>query len=134
MNSWEALLDELAERIAARVFERLRQGEPGMVAQGESPLGPRRHCNAVKRRVARHQPGAAIIGRRHLLSQEALREELAGTSSARALREEPADTPGNALRRKLGLPVQAEGSVRAELMAELAALPKTAPRKKGKRK
>ena len=102
MIALEGILDELAERLAARVAERLRTGEPNMVAQSGSPLGARRHCAAVKRRLARGEPGAAILGRRHLLTAEALGEELQ-LASVRAgpSRAEPAK------------------SVRSELLAEL---------------
>lgn len=40
--------------------------------QTTSPLGRRRHVAAVKRLVAAGDVGAAIVGRRHLLSSEAL--------------------------------------------------------------
>jgi len=80
----DQLLDELVERLAARVVERLRAGEPGMVEQGASPLGTRRHCTAVRRRLDHGEPGAAIVGRRHLLTAAALAEELGRTSALRA--------------------------------------------------
>lgn len=47
-----------------------------MIPQTGSELGARRHREAVKRRVASGEGGAAIVGRRFLLSPEALREEL----------------------------------------------------------
>ena len=100
---FEALFDELAERVAAKVSERLRAGSmPGAVAQAESPLGRRRHIAAVRRRVAAGQPGAAVVGRRHLLSTEALAEELSRSG-----------------RRPEASPSPASGSVRAELLNEL---------------
>ncbi len=68
-------LDGLADAIAERVVERLGAG--AHVDQSRSPLGSRRHHAAVRRRLARGLPGAAIVGRRHLLSSEALAEELA---------------------------------------------------------
>lgn len=54
------------------------------IAQDSSPLGRRRHCAAVRARVARGQAGAAIVGRRHLLSPEALREALGEVSEGRS--------------------------------------------------
>lgn len=104
MNTLDGILDELAERLATRVAERLRVGEPNMIAQTGSPLGARRHCYAVKRRLARGEPGAAVIGRRHLLTPDALAEELqrASVGEGRA-------------RKAVGQP----SSVRSELLAEL---------------
>jgi len=117
----DQLLDELAERLAARVAERLRGGDPGMVEQTGSPLGNRRHCSAVRRRVARAEPGAAIVGRRHLLSPEALSEELTRVSTRRAP-PEPAESAADKLRRDLNLPPARKKSVADELRRELAAL------------
>jgi hypothetical protein len=100
----DQLLDELAERLAERVAARLRQGEPGMVAQATSPLGPRRHCSAVRRRLARGEPGASIVGRQHLLSAAALQEELERTSAVRAEPKAPGgESVADQLRRELGL-------------------------------
>lgn len=70
------LLEAFAELVAENVVKRLRANEPDMVAQETSPLGRRRHCAAVQRRVAAGLPGAAIVGRKHLLTQAALGEEL----------------------------------------------------------
>lgn len=76
-----ALLDALADLIAARVVEKLHAGDrDGLVAQDESPLGARRHCAAVRRHVAKGEAGAAIVGRRHLLSRELIDRELAKLS------------------------------------------------------
>jgi len=56
-----------------------RSVESGWIDQEFSPLGSRRHIAAVRRRVARRKPGAeldaAIVGRRYLLSIDALAEE-----------------------------------------------------------
>jgi hypothetical protein len=98
-----AFLDALADRVAALVTERLLSGAPGMTDQASSPLGRRRHCAAVKRRLASGKPGAALAGRRHLLSAEALAEELSRVSGR----------PDSAS------PSPASGSVRAELEREL---------------
>jgi hypothetical protein len=87
----DALLDELAARVAAQVVERLRGPAPAdMVPQEASPLGRRRHCAAVRRRLAAGSGGAAVVGRRHLLSAEAIREELERASKrARATEASP---------------------------------------------
>lgn len=57
----------------------------GHVDQRRSPLGRRRHCAAVRRRVLAGDEGAAIVGRHFLLSHQALRDEL-------ALASQPANT------------------------------------------
>jgi hypothetical protein len=76
MIAADDLLDALADRIAARVEERLRSGPQGWIAQDVSQLGRRRHIAAVRRRVAAGVGGAALVGRRALLSPEALEAEL----------------------------------------------------------
>jgi hypothetical protein len=105
MSHLEAFLDEIADRLAARVVSRLREGEPGMVDQSASPLGGRRHCAAAKRRMARGEPGAAKVGRRYLLSPEALSEELGRVSRGSGALEGKGVTSSVAdeLRRELAL-------------------------------
>jgi hypothetical protein len=104
MSCLDGFVDELAQRVAAIVVARLREGEPGMIDQNASPLGTRRHCAATTRRMARGQPGAAKVGRRYLLSQEALGDELARMSrrsddAATAIDGDPVEK----LKRKLAL-------------------------------
>lgn len=72
------LIDALAERLAPKVAEILRreQRAPELVSQTDSPLGPRRHCAAVRRRMGAGEGGASKVGRRYLLTREALAEEL----------------------------------------------------------
>jgi hypothetical protein len=104
-------LDELASIIAERVWLRFQQGTPNMIDQSKSPLGRRRHCYAVRRRISEHQPGAAVVGRRHLLTQEALTEELSrlgfGDRRPTTGRASPTPSKGESvadkLRRELGL-------------------------------
>lgn len=72
----DELVDRVAHRVAAIVLAEVR-GAQSMVDQHGSDLGPRRHCAAVRRRIAKREPGATIQGRRHLLSLEAYEEELA---------------------------------------------------------
>jgi hypothetical protein len=77
------LVRALAPELARAVVLELRAGEaPGLVDQTRSPLGPRRHRSAVQRRLGRGEPGASLVGRRHLLTQEALAEELARATHA----------------------------------------------------
>ena len=72
----EQLLSRLANLVADLIVQKLQAANEGMIGQEQSLLGRRRHCAAVQRRVAAGLPGAAIVGRKHLLSPEALREEL----------------------------------------------------------
>jgi hypothetical protein len=74
-DALRVLIDELANRLAVAVAERLRAPEPGMTSQHERPLR-RKHNGVVRRRLARGEPGACIVGRLHYLSREALAEEL----------------------------------------------------------
>ena len=69
-----AISPEDLETLVSRAVRRALNdtSEAGMVSQTSSPLGSRRHCNAVKRRMAAGLPGAAKVGRRYLLSQDAL--------------------------------------------------------------
>lgn len=102
-------MNQLARGIAVEVVRLQREGEPSWLDQSRSPLGPVRHCRAVKRRVERGEPGASIVGRKHLLSPEALQDELEQQSKAkRSGATKPAD---------VGTP--APGSVKRQLAAEL---------------
>jgi hypothetical protein len=67
------LLDALADRI---VDKWLASTATRMVAQTGSPLGPRRHRAAVKRRIQNGEGGAAIVDKRFYLTHQALQEEL----------------------------------------------------------
>lgn len=51
-------------------------GKQRWIDQEESPLGPRLHNPAVRRRLAEGKGGARIRGRIHELTPEALQEEL----------------------------------------------------------
>lgn len=83
MSGLDEVLAELAQRIGEVVLRGLREGDPGWVDQTTSPLGPRRHCAAVQRRVRSGIAGASVVGRRYLLSTEALAEELSRLSAER---------------------------------------------------
>lgn len=71
-------------------------------AQESSPLGRRRHVRAVRARLARGAPGAALVGRRALLDAVALAEELAALGARKAV--VASNTAGD-LRAQLGLVV-----------------------------
>lgn len=73
LDAFEPYLDAIADRLAAR----LTAGRARMINQHDSELGPRRHRDAVKRRIANDEGGAGRAGRNYLLTKEAVREELA---------------------------------------------------------
>lgn len=73
-------LRTIARLVAREVVAELRDGTEQWVDQHTSPFTARRHCAAVRRRIASGAGGAAIVGRRHLLTREALEQELAGPS------------------------------------------------------
>lgn len=76
------ILEELWRRFARDLAKEVVQHQRGIgdewIAQQGSPLGNRRHCAIVRRRVARGDLGAVIDRKRFLLSREALREEMCG--------------------------------------------------------
>ena len=94
----------LADAVADRVIERLRGGvSPSWTDQRASQLGVRRHCSAVRRRIANAEGGAAIVGRQFLLDPEALAQELTRGSKKPAVVAVQSDTPAAQLERRLGL-------------------------------
>lgn len=74
--SLEAIVQSFADLLVPLVAARLASTTHRMVAQYGSPLGARRHRAAVKRRVERGEGGASVVGRRYLLSHEAMAAEL----------------------------------------------------------
>lgn len=100
-------LDALLDALADRIVERLTAGtRADMVDQHASPLGRRRHIAAARRRVTAGEGGAAIVGRRHMLTRTALDAELASTSKrrrARKLEPMPAVDDLAELRERLGI-------------------------------
>jgi hypothetical protein len=73
VNVYEFFLDELATRVAEKIATR----DNGRINQRHrESLGPRRHVEAVKRRIKERQGGAYHVGRDWELTREALREEL----------------------------------------------------------
>jgi hypothetical protein len=79
LQAIEPYIDAIADRIAAR----MQAGRERMINQHESELGPRRHRQAVKRRLANGEGGAGQAGRNYLLSRDAIAEELAGKGGRR---------------------------------------------------
>jgi hypothetical protein len=87
-------LVRLLQRTIASALQGAQQGHPGgsggpessWVDQHQSSLSVRQHCKAVRRRRAEGKGGAAIQGRRYLLTREALWEEM-GRSPKPGLRK-----------------------------------------------
>ncbi len=95
------LLQEFARMVAREIVALQREEPPEMIDQHASPLGPRRHCAAVKRRLAKGLPDASIVGRKHLLTPEALQQEL-GRGVPQKVRTAPAKSgPVNTLASEL---------------------------------
>lgn len=114
----------ILEQIAADlewIKERLKDGPPPKqpplwIAQRDengrdSPLGRRNHCAAVRRRKAEGLDGAERVGKRYLLSPEALQEELALRSAGTA-RASPRDEGGDVYTRMMQLAGSAKGNTR----------------------
>jgi hypothetical protein len=97
-----AILDGLVDLIAERVVQKLGGDGSDWVDQSASPLGPRRHRRAVNDRLASGRPGASRIGRKCLLSREALEEELATKGRKKGTPDEGESVEAR-LRRELGL-------------------------------
>jgi hypothetical protein len=102
----DGLLETLATLVAREVVRELRSGPSDLVSQASSPLGKRRHCAAVRARLARGDSSACVVGRTHYLTPQALRDELAGCKAPKRttvpLRQGPPDELA-ALRQELGL-------------------------------
>jgi len=109
------VLAPFAEQVATILADRLRAGtDPDWFDQHRSPEGNRRHCAIVRRRIAEGRPGAAIVGRRHLLSREALEEELALAHKTKKPKLDP-DADVRDLAGELGLRLVANGRGRGGL-------------------
>jgi len=87
-----AFFEALAEAVAERVVKKLTAETAAWTDQTRSPLGRKRHCLAVRRRVDQGEGGAAVVGRKHLLSKDALASELNALSTRkRPSRAKPVD-------------------------------------------
>jgi hypothetical protein len=80
-----ARAEALARKLEKVMRAELRGESPRWIEQAFSPLGPRRHIAAVRRRMSEAETqgkspvelGAAVMGRRYLLTPESMAEELA---------------------------------------------------------
>lgn len=73
----DEILGKFAGLLAKELAKELRAANDDWVSQVGSPLGPRKHCAAVRRRLERGEPGASNPdNRRFLLSREALLQEM----------------------------------------------------------
>lgn len=79
-------LEVFARLIAREVVKLLRADQWTMIDQAHSPLGRRTHIAAVRRLVAAGSASAAIVGRRFLLSPEAIEAELSTISKRTKVR------------------------------------------------
>lgn len=113
------------EKLAADIEEILRllkQGAPPKqtplwIAQTDedgrdSPLGRRNHCKIVRERIAEGKDDAMKVGKRHLLTPEALQEELARRSSAPLRRTSPPADGGDVYARAMSARVRKTGNTR----------------------
>lgn len=96
-----------AQELAKELAKELRSANDEWVSQVDSPLGNRRHCAAVRRRIERGAVDASIVGttsnRRFLLTREALNEELMGICKppVKATRVEVDPEPKTSVRERL---------------------------------
>jgi hypothetical protein len=68
---------ELAAEIARALAKELRgANDDGWVSQANSPLRPRRHCAAVRRRMGEGRTDCTRDGKLYLMTREALQEEM----------------------------------------------------------
>jgi hypothetical protein len=94
------------------VVEKLRAGDtPDFIDQHRSPFGNRKHCGVTRARIAAGKPGAIFVGRRALLSREALDEELAALQKGKRKTVSAADDAAD-LAAELGLRLVAGGGKR----------------------
>lgn len=96
--------DALSRKIERVVRAELRGVDPRWIEQAFSSLGPRKHIQAVRNRIAEAEKrgidptelGAAIYGRRYLLTPESMAEELGRAKPLAAKRRADNDTNDDA--------------------------------------
>lgn len=90
-----AALETLVRLIARAVVAELKTADShaDMVDQTRSPLSSKKHCAMVRARLARNAGGAAIAGRKHLITRAALQEELDALSARGARKHRSTKAP-----------------------------------------
>ena len=88
-------LEALVKMIARAVVAELRAADShaDMIDQTRSPLTAKKHCAIVRARIARGAGGAAIAGRKHLITRGALQEELDALTTRGARKHRATKTP-----------------------------------------
>jgi hypothetical protein len=81
VTSLDDILGRLGKAFAAEVARELAKelraaNDDGWVSQANSPLGPRRHCRAVRRRMGEGRLDCTRDGKLYLMTRDALREEM----------------------------------------------------------
>lgn len=86
---------------AQAAAQRPAQSAPQWIPQTRSPLGNRRHIAAVRRRLAAGEPGATQVGRKYLLTRDAMDQELGRVVASRRPSAAPVVDELAALRARL---------------------------------
>ena len=81
-----AAINDLSTAIAKVFVAAAAPAQSDWISQRGSPLGPVRHCAAVRRRIDADEGGAALVGRTCLLSPDALQAELSAQSHRRVIK------------------------------------------------
>lgn len=104
MTDLETFLDALADRIAARVADRLLAGDtPGVVDQHSSPLGRRKHIAAIRSGELRGRQ----VGRRWLASAEDVQAFISHSDAEPKEPKRPKDETPEDIARRLGIDLHA---------------------------
>lgn len=96
--AFDALLDQIADRVAELVVLKLRINDFGMIDQLQSPLGRRRHIAFVRK------GGGVQVGRRYLARREDIQRHLDELAKGQRSRPERTLSVAERLRLELGLP------------------------------
>lgn len=83
-----------------------------LIDQRASRLGSKRHCRAVRARIARGEPGASTVGRNYYLTAQAHDDELARLTRSRhqTAKKPRAKSREEQLADKLGLKLVSGGT------------------------
>ena len=86
-DTLSAFIEQLADLVADRVVERLREGSSGVVDQTTSPLGRRRHIAAIRsgKLIGRQ------VGRQYLAQRADVDAYIRGTQRTHAVVEDHPD-------------------------------------------